>query len=271
MATNLLTPSNPLSSFSSISKSKPRKFSLQPPLPWPGAAASKPKRASAICSASLQELSLSSQLAADFATHFHQNPSSFLLIADTTTAGYSVASYYTSLGLFVISVPGLWSLIKRSVKSKVVKKTFVEGGEKKRPPNQVAGEILSFFTRNNFVVSDRGETITFEGTMVPSRGQAALLTFCTCISLASVGLVLTITFPDVGNNWFFITLLSPLAGAYYWKRATRKEEIKVKMMVEDGTLSEVVVQGDDVQVEQLRKELQLNEKGMVYVKGLFEQ
>lgn len=35
------------------------------------------------------------------------------------TAGYSQASYYTSLGLFVISVPGLWSLIKRSVKSKV--------------------------------------------------------------------------------------------------------------------------------------------------------
>lgn len=38
-------------------------------------------------------------------------------LADTT--GYSQASYYTSLGLFVISVPGLWSLIKRSVKSKV--------------------------------------------------------------------------------------------------------------------------------------------------------
>lgn len=47
--------------------------------------------------------------------------------------------------------------------------------------------------------------------MVPSRGQAALLTFCTCISLASVSLVLTITVPDVGNNWFGLTVLSPLA------------------------------------------------------------
>lgn len=44
--------------------------------------------------------------------------SSLFLLADT--AGYSLASYYTSLGLFVISVPGLWSLIKRSVKSKVL-------------------------------------------------------------------------------------------------------------------------------------------------------
>ncbi|MQL96412.1 hypothetical protein Taro_029088 [Colocasia esculenta] len=193
--------------------------------------------------------------------------------AEGGTVGYSLASYYTSLGLFVISVPGLWSLIKRSVKSKIVQKTFELGGEEKRKaPNQVAGEILSFFTRNNFSASDRGETITFEGMMVPSRGQAALLTFCTCISLASVALVLSIALPEGGNNWFWLTVLSPLAGAYYWKRASRKEEIKLKMMVgEDGSLSEIIVRGDDQQVEQMRKELQLSEKGMVYVKGIFER
>ncbi|XP_031382412.1 protein COFACTOR ASSEMBLY OF COMPLEX C SUBUNIT B CCB1, chloroplastic [Punica granatum] len=205
------------------------------------------------------------------AHHLHQNHESlFLLVADTT--GYSMASYYTSLGLFVISVPGLWSLIKRSVKSKVVQRTFIGEGEEKAAPSRVAGEILSFFTRNNFSVTDRGETITFEGMMVPSRGQAALLTFCTCISLASVALVLTITLPDFGNNWFWITALSPLAGAYYWKRASRKEQIKVKMIVgNDGTLSEIIVQGDDQQLEEMRKELKLSEKGMVYVKGLFEK
>lgn len=43
------------------------------------------------------------------------------------------------------------------------------------------------------------------------------------------------------------------------------------MIGEEGKLSEIVVQGDDVQVEEMRKELQLSEKGMVYVKGLFER
>lgn len=33
--------------------------------------------------------------------------------------GYSRASYYASLTLFIISIPGLWSLIKRATKSKV--------------------------------------------------------------------------------------------------------------------------------------------------------
>ncbi|XP_022740106.1 protein COFACTOR ASSEMBLY OF COMPLEX C SUBUNIT B CCB1, chloroplastic isoform X1 [Durio zibethinus] len=219
---------------------------------------------------SLQQTIIASSALADLLQPHQQNPDSIFLLAGS--AGYSLASYYTSLGLFVISVPGLWSLIKRSVKSKIVQKTFIGEEAEKKAPNQVAGEILSFFTRNNFVVTDRGETITFEGTMVPSRGQAALLTFCTCISLASVALVLTITVPDVGNNWFWITVLSPLAGAYYWKRASRKEQIKVKMLVgEDGTLSEIVVRGDDQQIDQMRKELKLSEKGMVYVKGIFER
>ena len=43
------------------------------------------------------------------------------------------------------------------------------------------------------------------------------------------------------------------------------------IVIDDGTQSEVVVQGDDQQVEQMRKELKLSEKGMVYVKGLFER
>ncbi|KAK4757134.1 hypothetical protein SAY87_007261 [Trapa incisa] len=252
----LFCPTTTTSSTSSLASNR------RPVLPRPAVRRANLRRFALRCS--LQELE-------PVARELHRNHESlFLLAADTV--GYSTASYYTSLGLFVISVPGLWSLIKRSVKSKIVQRTFISEGEEKEAPNRVAGEILSFFTRNNFSVTDRGETITFEGVMVPSRGQAALLTFCTCISLASVALVLTITLPDFGNNWFWITALSPLAGAYYWKRASRKEQIKVKMIVGgDGKLTEIIVQGDDQQVEEMRKELKLNEKGMVYVKGLFER
>ncbi|KAI4375519.1 hypothetical protein MLD38_013378 [Melastoma candidum] len=189
-----------------------------PPLPWgkslrvsplPSGPNTRTKNHSMVVLADLSPLTTTLPV---LLPHLPGNHSSeFLLLADTT-AGYSLASYYTSLGLFVISVPGLWSLIKRSVKSKIVQRTFLRQGEEKASsPSRVAGEILSFFTRNNFVVSDRGETITFKGTMVPNRGQAALLALCTCISLASVALVLTITFPDLGNNWFWITVLSPLA------------------------------------------------------------
>ncbi|GMH06892.1 hypothetical protein Nepgr_008732 [Nepenthes gracilis] len=251
MAAKLVSHPRLLSSLAFTSKPRCRELANKQQQPWQELAWRRKRLV--VSASSIVDLEPSS------------SASLFLLAADSV--GYSLASYYTSLGLFVISVPGLWSLIKRSVKSKIVQKTYVvEDGEKKKTPNQVAGEILSFFTLKNFVVCDRGETITFEGMMVPSRSQAALLTFCTCISLASVALVLTITVPEFGNNWYWITVFSPLAGAYYWKRASRKEQIKVKMMVaDDGTLSEIVVQGDDQQVEQMRKELQFTIIGKGFV------
>ena len=43
---------------------------------------------------------------------------------------YSKASYYTILGLYLLSFPGLWSTVKRSTTAKVKRKTFVTKGEK---------------------------------------------------------------------------------------------------------------------------------------------
>ena len=147
----------------------------------------KRNRVSPVTAMVVEPLSAVSSSAVQIHQWWEQNPSSLLFMAETG-GGYSLASYYTSLGLFVISVPGLWSLIKRSVKSKVrtlclsfsnfhhqtlesnvwsfflqiVRKTFVvgEGEGVKKEPKQVAGEILSFFTRKNFNITDRGETIT---------------------------------------------------------------------------------------------------------------
>ena len=42
---------------------------------------------------------------------------------------YSRASYFTILGLYLMSFPGVWSTIKRSTKAKVKRKTFVTKGE----------------------------------------------------------------------------------------------------------------------------------------------
>lgn len=94
-------------------------FSTQGPYhiyPWPGRCRMPARQRSLVVrlSSSLGD-ALSST--SDFVEHLPQHTQSLFLLADS--AGYSLASYYTSLGLFIISVPGLWSLIKRSVKSKV--------------------------------------------------------------------------------------------------------------------------------------------------------
>jgi hypothetical protein len=84
---------------------------------------------------------------------------------------------YASLGLFVLSAPGLWSLVKRSAKSKVARKTFEVAGPSAEgtlalPLDELAREISMFFKRNNYAIADAGEVITFEGNIAPERGTA---------------------------------------------------------------------------------------------------
>eukprot|EP00325_Prymnesiales_sp_UTEX-LB-985_P021306 CAMPEP_0174728696 /NCGR_PEP_ID=MMETSP1094-20130205/52241_1 /TAXON_ID=156173 /ORGANISM="Chrysochromulina brevifilum, Strain UTEX LB 985" /LENGTH=129 /DNA_ID=CAMNT_0015930665 /DNA_START=35 /DNA_END=421 /DNA_ORIENTATION=- len=67
--------------------------------------------------------------------------------------GFSQASYYTTLALYVVSFPGVYSLVKRSVKSKIVRKTYEVAGPASdggRPTRELAGDIVAFFQANNY-------------------------------------------------------------------------------------------------------------------------
>lgn len=62
--------------------------------------------------------------------HILDSASTLLSSADVIpgTSGevsYSRASYYTILGLYLMSFPGIWSTVKRSTSAKVKKKTYV--------------------------------------------------------------------------------------------------------------------------------------------------
>ena len=101
--------------------------------------------------------------------------------------GYAKSSYYTTLGLYLFSLPGLYSLVKRSTKAKVVQKTYAVPGpavteaEGGKPLDALAREVSTFFIRNNYNITDAGEIVTFTGNIERSRGQAAFQVFCTFI------------------------------------------------------------------------------------------
>ena len=121
MAAKMLLSSHPLPLFylPFPSKFDTRGFAHHQLQSWPGLEQNPRRPKKMIAHVSLHDAVSSSSAIVDYiASQQQQNPYSLVLLADSV--GYSLASYYTSLGLFVISVPGLWSLIKRSVKSKVI-------------------------------------------------------------------------------------------------------------------------------------------------------
>ncbi|KAM3569610.1 hypothetical protein VYU27_008303 [Nannochloropsis oceanica] len=155
--------------------------------------------------------------------------SSILLLADDAVAGsvtdavadapstYSKYSYYTTLGLYALSFPGLISLVTRSVKSKDVRRTFEAPGPnakegKGKELKVVAGEVMAYFLSQNYQISEnKGSAVTFKGVVGKSKSQAFFLTFCTFMGLISLALVLSIQFQEIGEKWFYITLASPYA------------------------------------------------------------
>lgn len=192
----------------------------------------------------------------------------------TLTTAYefsgSYASLYATLGLYILSFPGLYSLIKRSTQVQLVQKTYVFENEK-REMREIAGEVMAYMRANNYNVADAGETITFTGAVETSKSQAFFLAFCAFVGLASLALVLQIQLPAIGSYWFLITLLSPYAGIYYWQNASQDNEFKVKLEDRDDSETKaLIVRGGKEDVERMARVMELQEEGMVRVKGLLE-
>ena len=59
--------------------------------------------------------------------------------------------------------------------------------------------------------------------------------------------------PGIGSpNWFYLCLLSPYAGIYYWKSGDRVDDMKVKLATnDDDTLNEVTIEGNDEEIERM--------------------
>ena len=121
--------------------------------------------------------------------------------------------------------------------------------------NQQVVEIIVCMKSTNNQVPDTGSIISFRGAVALSVRQAFFLTFCAAIGLASLVLVFQIQFqdlalPGVGQpNQFFLTLIEPYSGIYYWKNGYRVDEIKVKLASNnEETLHDVIIEVNDEEI-----------------------
>ena len=191
------------------------------------------------------------------------------------TFGGSNLSLYFTLALYVLTLPGLYSLVTRSVKTKPTQKVYDIPGPANpsaKPLRQTAAEVMAYFKSMNYEVVAAEEVITFRGVVGRSNSQSFFLTFCTFMGLGSLGLVLQTLSPDIiGGKAYFLTLLSPYAGFFYWKNAQRTDEVKVKIETsDDDQVTSIIAEGGKEDLERFSKTLQLPERGKVYVKGLFD-
>lgn len=102
---------------------------------------------------------------------------------------------------------------------------------------------------------------TFEGVVRPSMAMAIFLTLLAAIGLLCLALMLLILFPAGSVAWFGLTVLSPIAGLFYWRKAARPE--KILLQVEGSkpsdaeSLSVVTVTAHRDELAELQRNLSL--------------
>ncbi len=125
-------------------------------------------------------------------------------------------------------------------------------------------QLQAYFTQRAYriVATDAAQLqVTFEGFVRPSLVMAIFLTLLAAIGFLCLALMLSILFPNASEVLLGLTVLSPIAGLFYWRRAARSEQVLLKVEgsspSEAGQLSVVTVTAHRDELAEVQRNLSL--------------
>lgn len=154
--------------------------------------------------------------------------------------------------LTLLLMVGLFFFIRASVKDRIEESQWLSSQSEEAILQQVETYLTGRAYRLIALDKDQ-EQVTFEGLVRPSMIMASFLTALMLTATLCLSLVLSILFPAVGLGFTLLTLISPLAGWFYWQRAQRPERVRLKIeevpsTTADGaqTLLTVIAHRDEI-------------------------
>ena len=163
----------------------------------------------------------------------------------------------STLILTILTMVGLPFFIRGSVKDRTEElaiKTW-ETEETLLPKLQTYFENRAY---KAIAVDKDNNQVTFQGFVQPSWFMAIFLTFLTFFGLFSLALVLVQLYPAIGNLFWFLLLLSPVSGIFYWQNAARLEQVLLRIETEfngQDSYKLITLIGHRDELTQLRKNL----------------
>lgn len=134
----------------------------------------------------------------------------------------------STLILTLLLMVGLFFFIRASVKDRTEAITLICSASE----DKTLDYLNKYFQKRAYQVVDiDGEKnkVVLEGFVSPSLFLAILLSCLALCGFFCLNLVLSFLYPSSQNLFLFLTLLSPLAGFFYWKNAGRVEEVALKL------------------------------------------
>lgn len=135
--------------------------------------------------------------------------------------------------LTLLMIIGLVFFIRASVKDRTEELEFIS----QQPSDSLLDRLEKHFTQRSYrvaAVDAEKHQVKFEGFVSPSWFMAMFLSFLAGLGTLCLALVLSMLFPNVGNLFLSLLLLSPLAGVFYWQKAGRLEQVLLTVATKDG-------------------------------------
>ena len=130
--------------------------------------------------------------------------------------------------LTLLMMVGLFFFIRASVKDRTQQVQLVAAQSEDAVLNRM--EVYLNQRAYRLIRLDREqELLTFEGMVRPSIGLAIFLMALVASGLLCLGLLLALLFPMIGLPFTGLIVLTPLAGWFYWRKAQRLEQVKLKV------------------------------------------
>ena len=123
---------------------------------------------------------------------------------------------------------GLFFFIRASVKDRTQQVKLTAQLSK----TSLFEQLQTYFTQRAYDITSidaQRENVTLEGFVRPSWFMAIFLSILAALGLLCFGLVLSLIYPPFTPLFLGLSLLSPLAGLFYWKQAGRIEKISLTL------------------------------------------
>ncbi len=150
---------------------------------------------------------------------------------------------------------GLFFFIRASFKDRTIQQALAA----KVPQDTLLPQLQDYFDRRAYRITHldpETQEVTFEGFVRPSWFLAIFLSLLAACGWFCLALVLTYIYPALNRGWLGLSLLSPLAGWFYWQNAGRVEQVTLKVEA-IGETSVVKVKAHRDELIALRRELPL--------------
>ncbi len=125
-------------------------------------------------------------------------------------------------------MPGLFFFIRASVKDRTEESQWLSPQSEEAVLKQVEAYLTNRAYRLISLDKEQ-EQVTFEGIVRPSLVLATFLTGLMLTATLCLSLVLSIQFPSIGVGFTVLTVISPVAGWFYWQKAERPERVRLKV------------------------------------------